>query len=72
MGSDKQPEHRLAHHQMTKALVQQRINSARHAVEALLKNVHDGKIEPNDIETEVVLGYIRNQLNIITDDLKEC
>ncbi len=55
---------------MRKEIAQKRIESARAAIADLLRDFHYEKIEGEDVE--IRLGYIRNQLDIILDDLGEC
>lgn len=55
---------------MSIKIAQQRINSAREATAKLLADYHHGRIEGEDLEIQ--LGYIRNQCDIILDDLSEC
>ncbi len=55
---------------MKKPIVQRRIDSAKAAVVKLLEDFHYERVSGEDVEIQ--LGYVRNQLDIIIDDLEEC
>ncbi len=55
---------------MDRKIAQRRITNAYIYIQQLLNDYHYDRVKGEELE--VKLGYIRNQMDIILDDLEEC